>query len=141
MALSVRDQRPERSGQGRRHGTPSLEGVMRYRSDQHAEDWNEMERRQLLRVTAGTVGAILTAAPPAKVDEPVDGPDVDLLDELEATTSRLRVRDHRFGTPTALVQATRHVERLTRLLHRTRLDHPLRRRVTGIAGDAAQLVG
>src|SRR5262245_9071510 len=112
MALSVRDLRPERSGQARRHETPSLEGVMRYRSDQHAEDWNEMERRQLLRVTAGTVGAILTAAPPAKVD----GPDVDLLDELEATTSRLRVRDHRFGTPTALVQATRHVERLTRLL-------------------------
>jgi hypothetical protein len=110
---------------------------MRYRSDQHAEDWSEMERRQLLRVTAGTVGAILTVAPPAKAD----GPGVDLLDELEATTSRLRVRDHRFGTPTALVQATRHVERLTRLLHRTRLDHPLRRRLTGIAGDAAQLVG
>jgi tetratricopeptide (TPR) repeat protein len=110
---------------------------MRYRSDQHAEDWNEMERRQLLRATATTVGAILAAPPLPRAD----GPGVDLLDELEATTSRLRVRDHRFGTPTALVQATRHVERLTKMLHRTRADHPLRRRLTGIAGDAAQLVG
>lgn len=110
---------------------------MRYRSDQHAEDWSEMERRQLLRATAGAVGAILTAAPQAKGD----GPSPDLLAELKQTTGRLRARDHRFGTPTALVQATGHVERLTDLLHHTRLDHPLRRQLAGLAGDAAQLVG
>jgi hypothetical protein len=110
---------------------------MRYRSDQHAEDWSEMERRLLLRATAGTIGAILVSPPRSRGEDP--GPE--LLDELEATTGRLRARDHRFGTPTALVQATAHVERLTRILHRTRADHPLRRRLTAITGDAAQLVG
>jgi hypothetical protein len=110
---------------------------MRYRSDQHAEDWSEMERRQLLRSTAGAVAAILTTPPDAKGDDP----SADLLDELADTTNRLRMRDHRFGTPTAMVQATWHVERVTKLLRDTRPDYPLRRRLTAIAGDAAQLVG